>query len=136
MNRFDISSQSLYLFRFYIIFSSYLTFLINFFFFFNLLLFSDSCPTFFPLPHPTPFSCSPTVNHPGLSMPTSPLFMFLCLTLPLLSPIIPLLPVTHSFFLYFIVSGSILLISLFCWLGSTYRWDHMVFVFHCLAYFT
>ena len=25
---------------------------------------------------------------------------------------------------------------LFCWLCSTYRWDHMVFVFHHLAYFT
>ena len=38
--------------------------------------------------------------------------------------------------LYFSVSGSILLACLFCWLGSTYRWDHMVFVFHSLAYFT
>ena len=34
------------------------------------------------------------------------------------------------------VSGYILLAYLFCWLGSTYRWDHMVFVFHHLAYFT
>ena len=25
---------------------------------------------------------------------------------------------------------------LFCWLGSTYKWNHMVFVFHHLAYFT
>ena len=25
---------------------------------------------------------------------------------------------------------------LFCSLGSWYRWDHMVFVFHCLSYFT
>ena len=31
---------------------------------------------------------------------------------------------------------SILLICLFCWLGSTYRWDHMVSVLHRLAYFT
>ena len=30
----------------------------------------------------------------------------------------------------------ILLICLFCSLGSSYRWDHMVCVFHCLAYFT
>ena len=29
-------------------------------------------------------------------------------------------------------SGSILLIYLFHSLGSTYRWDHAVFVFHCL----
>ena len=32
--------------------------------------------------------------------------------------------------LYFNVSGYILLASLFCWLSSTYRWGHMVFVFH------
>ena len=38
--------------------------------------------------------------------------------------------------LYFNVSGSILLACLFCWLGFTYRWDHMVFVFHCLAHYT
>ena len=38
--------------------------------------------------------------------------------------------------LYFQVSGSVLLACLFCWLGSTYRWDHMVFVPHRLAYFT
>ena len=35
--------------------------------------------------------------------------------------------------LYFHDSGSILLTSLFC-LGSTYRWDHMVFVFHQLTF--
>ena len=40
-----------------------------------------------------------------------------------------------QFVLYFHVSSSILLICLFCWLGSTYWWDHMVFVFHLLAYF-
>ena len=32
--------------------------------------------------------------------------------------------------------GSILLICLFCLLGSSYRWDHMVFFFHQLAYLT
>ena len=42
----------------------------------------------------------------------------------------------YQFVLYFNVSGYILLTCLFCWLGSTYRWDHMIFVFHCLAYFT
>ena len=41
------------------------------------------------------------------------------------------LPSGHSrFVLYFSVSSSFLLICLFCWLGSTYRWDHVVFVFH------
>ena len=29
----------------------------------------------------------------------------------------------------FYASGSILLVRLFCWLDSTYKWDHMVFVF-------
>ena len=32
--------------------------------------------------------------------------------------------------------GSGLLVSLFCSLDSPYKWDHMVFVFHWLAYFT
>ena len=32
--------------------------------------------------------------------------------------------------LYFNVSAWILLACLFCWLGSTYRWDHMVLHFH------
>ena len=32
--------------------------------------------------------------------------------------------------------GSILFVSLFCSLDSNYRWDHMLFVFHWLAYFT
>ena len=41
-----------------------------------------------------------------------------------------------QFVLYFKVSGCILLACLFCWLGSTYGWDQMVFVFHHLAYFT
>ena len=45
-------------------------------------------------------------------------------------------PARAQFVLYFHISGSILLACLFCCLGSTYRWDHMVFVFHQLAYFT
>ena len=35
---------------------------------------------------------------------------------------------------WFHASGSILLISLFCSLDSTCKWDHMVFVFHWLAH--
>ena len=38
----------------------------------------------------------------------------------------PLLSGYYRFVLYFNVSGCILLACLFCWLGSTYRWDHMV----------
>ena len=38
--------------------------------------------------------------------------------------------------LYFSVSHYILLACLFCWLSSTYRWDHMVCFFHHLPYFT
>ena len=37
---------------------------------------------------------------------------------------------------WFYASGSILFVSLFCSLDSSYRWDQMVFVFHQLAYFT
>ena len=36
----------------------------------------------------------------------------------------------------FHVSGFVLLVSLFCSLDSSYKWDHMVFIFHQLAYFT
>ena len=75
----------------------------------------------------------------------TPLWLCLCvlytcslMTLPLFPPIIPtLLPCGYcQFVLYFNVSGYILLAYLFCSLGSTYRQDHIVFVFHCLAYFT
>ena len=41
-----------------------------------------------------------------------------------------------QFALYFNAVDYIFLACLFCCLGCTYRWDHMVFVFHCLAYFT
>ena len=41
-----------------------------------------------------------------------------------------------QFVLYFNVSGYILLACLFHWLGSPYRWHHMVFVFYLLVYFT
>ena len=55
--------------------------------------------------------------------------------------ILPLSPTTvhsgyYQFVLYFSVYGGISLACLFCWLGSTYRWDYVVLVFYCLAYFT
>ena len=63
-----------------------------FFFFLNFLLFSYSCPAFFPMffsaISPPPHSKSPL----PLSVPMSPLFEFLGLSLPLLSPVIPRLP--------------------------------------------
>ena len=47
------------------------------------------------------------------------------------------LPSGHcQFVLNFNISGYILLDYLFCWLDSTYRWDHIEFVFQHLAYFT
>ena len=79
-----------------------------------------------PLPHllPTLPQSVPTL----LSVPVSPLLMFLDLPLPLLSLFsLSPLPSSHcQFVLYFHVSCSVLLISLFCWLGSSYRWDHTV----------
>ena len=54
---------------------------------------------------------------------------------PLLSP--STLPSGHCHFvIYYHGSASILLPCLFCWLGTTYRWGHMVFFLHHLAYFT
>ena len=105
-----------------------------------LLLFNYSCPHLPPtiLPHPT---------HPHLKNSVlSPSPCWLCswvlhtcslMTLPLLSPVVPLPPPLWLLsVLYFNVSGYILLAYLFCWLDSTYRWDHIVLIFHCLAYFT
>ena len=94
-------------------------------------------------PHYSPLPYPPPLPHSILPLP-------LCLCLCVLYtcsftwpfPFFPLLCPSHlpcghcQFVLYFHAFGLILLTCLFCWLGSTYRWDHMVFVFHCLAYFT
>ena len=64
------------------------------------------------------------------------LYIYSLTTLTLFSPIIHLLPLVTVSLFFISVSGYILLACLFCWLRSTYRWDHMVFVFHHLAYFT
>ena len=88
-----------------------------------------------------PWSPTPTISasHPR----TYPLWLFPCvlctyslMDFSLFPPIIPLPSGYCQFVLYFNVSCYILLACLFCWLGSTGRWDHMVFVFHSLAYFT
>ena len=64
---------------------------------------------------------------------------FICVSwwpFPFLPPLFSPLPSGDcQFVLYFYVSGSLLLTFLFCWLGSTYRWDHMVFVPHLPVYF-
>ena len=118
---------SLYLFLFFIL---------GGFFFHFLLLFSYSCPAFSPIALPCPVllsfhSQSPATVHAhdpcSLACP-SPSF-------PQLSPS-PLLSGHCQFVLYLQVSDSILPICLFCWLGSTCMWDHMVFVFYHLVYFT
>ena len=56
---------------------------------------------------------------------------------PLLSPTSHPTPTVNPLplsVLNFQFSGSILLSCLFCWLGSTYRWDHMVFIFHHMVF--
>ena len=87
------------------------------------------CPAHPPLPQSIPTLLSMSMGH---------LSLFLDYTLPFLSLRTP--PPLSSggcqSVLYFHASGSMLLIYLFCSLGSTYRWDLMVFVFHCLVYFT
>ena len=94
------------------------------------------------------FYCSITVvppitRHPHLPPPSTfnlplpqvclcPWVVYTCslTTFPVFPLPFPL--VTVSVF----ISMSLVLFCLFCWLGSTYRWDHMVFVFYHLAYFT
>ena len=99
------------------------------------LLFKYSCLHF-----PTPLS--PTQPLPPPTLNPSPLCLCLCVlytssltSFPLLSLLFssPLPSGYCQFVLYFNASGSILLICFFCWLGSTYRWDHTVFVFHMLV---
>lgn len=55
-----------------------------------LLLSSYRYPAFFPIAHPYPSSTLLHSQSPSLSMPTSPLLLFLCLPLPHLSSVIPL----------------------------------------------
>ena len=88
--------------------------------------------------HPTPaIPTSLSWFHPPWVLSMCPLYIFFDDP----SSFPPIIPCHHpsgycQIVLYFNVSGYILLACLFCWLGSTYRWDHMVFVFHHLAYFT
>ena len=125
-----------------------LRFCISFIYLFLLLF---SCPHFplttLPCPiHPhLPHSILP----PPLALSMDPLYMFLDDRSPSFlcypSPTSPLVTVSLFLCLYvfifyvsslFLCLWYILLTCLFSWLGSTYRWNHMAFVFHCLAYFT
>ena len=98
-----------------------------------------SCPNFptlsfsaYPTPcshGPSPHCCScPWVIHTCSLSSAFPFFL----------PISPsLLPSGHFHSVpCFHACGSTLLVSLFCSLDSSYRWDHMGFVFQGLAYFT
>ena len=92
-------------------------------------------------PHPPPRHPPPHTSLLSTLKPTPFGFVhYTCsLTAFLLFPLLSLAPLPSGycqFVLYFNVSGYILLACLFCWLGSTYRWDHKVFVFHHLAYFS
>ena len=83
-----------------------------------------------PLPHPpptlnpTPLWLCPWVLH---TIPWQPFPFFPLYPSPLPSVSLFFISVTQVIFL---------LVCLFCSLSSTYRWDHMVFVPHRLAYFT
>ena len=89
-----------------------------------------------PPPQPSPF----LTLHPTYYL----LVLYMCLLYMVLKILPPYPPIITShlpsgyyqFVLNFTVSGYILLACLFCWLRCNYRWDHMVFVFHHMAYFT
>ena len=97
-----------------------------------LLLFNYSCLRFPPINLPLPYT---TPNSHIQSSPSPCLcpwvvYKFLDLIIPLLSPVILFPPPLWLLsILYVHVFVSVLLTCLFCWLGSTYRWDHMIFVF-------
>ena len=125
---------------------SFIIYLFNKYLFLNLrTIFINCCSVTVVLIFPS--LLSPTVpspifhiqSPPPLSCCLCPWVLYTCsLTLSFLSPIGPLLPSLWSLSVcsFFHVSVSILLTCLFCWLGSTYRWDHMIFLFYHLAYFT
>ena len=102
-----------------------------------LLLFNYSCLHFPWSLHPTPAISTPTLHSTPFWL--CPCVLYTCFWQPFhLSLIIPFhLPSgCCQFVLYFSISGSILFACLLCSLASTKRGDHMVFVFHHLAYFT
>ena len=105
-------------------------FLYLFLFFIVPVLLSPFSHHHFPLFHPLhllPSILSPFgFNHGAfIHVPWWPFFLLLSLS--------PLLSAYCQVVLYFNVSGCILLACVFCWLGSSYRWDHVEFLFHCLA---
>ena len=81
---------------------------------------------------------------PPSTLDTNPLWLCPCVLytcswwpFPLFPPLCPPRSALVTANLFFILMSLVLFCSLlFCWLGSTYRWDHMVFVFHHLAHFT
>ena len=88
------------------------------------------------VPSVSPPHLSPLIPHHFL-LSMCPSYMFFRS----LAPFSPIIPTDLSFgcsqfLLYFNVSCYISLAPLFCSLVAPYRGDHMVLVFHLLAYFT
>ena len=100
-----------------------------------LLLCYYNCPNFTPLCTPPP---SPPSRNPSSQCCLCLWVMHICplSNLHHLSPSFHLPPPLSELSVCFCASDFILLISLFSSLGSSYKWDHMVLVFFCLAYFT
>ena len=88
-----------------------------------------------PLPPAWPIPTSHSRSYSPLALSMCPLYMFLDDSSSFSHFIPSLVPSGYcQFVLYFNASGCILLAYWFCLLGSTYRWDHVVFVCHRLAY--
>ena len=112
----------------------------SFFFFFSLfIVVRVQLSPFFPHHSTTPYPPPPPSLNPTPFW-LCPWVLYTCslMTLPLLSPVTllptPLWVIVSLFFIS--MSGYILFACFFCWLGSTYRWDHMVFIFYHVVYFT
>ena len=83
-----------------------------------------------PLSPTQPTPTSQPQSFPLLALSMGPLYMFPDDPSPSFPHYHPFPTPLVTVSLFFIVSGYTLLACLFCWLGSIYRWDHMVFFFH------
>ena len=75
-------------------------------------------------------------SYPFLTLSMGPLYMFFDDNFPSFPHYFPLHSLLVTVSLLLISISLVIFFLLFCWFCPTYRWDHMVFVFHWVVYFT